>query len=190
MDKYNPCQNNLLFKVPPGPRPPDEIYGLVEIAKGTSNKYEYKEEWGAFFLDRVLYSAVFYPTEYGFVPGTWCPDDNDPLDIMIICSFPTFSGCLIKCRPIGALEMIDSGKIDTKIVAVACDDPKSIDIKVLEDLHHLKKEIKNFWENYAELQPRKKIKVRGWQDKNQAKKIIKQAIKNFNQKFPQAHGDR
>lgn len=184
MSKYNPYQNNLLFKVPPGPKPPDEVYCLVEIAKGANNKYEYHKKWGVFILDRVLYSAVFYPTEYGFIPGTWAKEDNDPLDVMVICSSPTFPGCLIKTKPIGALEILDSGEKDTKIIAIAIDDPDSAHIKSLKDLHHLKKEIKNFWENYAELQPRKEIKIIGWRGAKEAKRIINEAIEAFNQKFP------
>lgn len=184
MSKLGFNQSNFLFTIPPGPNPPDEVYCLVEIPKGASNKYEYNKEWGIFTLDRVLYSAVFYPTEYGFIPGTWAKEDNDPLDVMVLCSSPTFPGCLIKARPIGALEMIDSGEQDTKIIAIAIDDPDSAHIKSLDDLHHLKKEIKNFWENYAELQPKKEIKVLGWKGIRKTKKIINEAIKVFNQKYP------
>jgi len=175
-------QNNLLFSIPAGPKVPDKVHCLVEIPKGTSNKYEYREEWGVFFLDRILYSAVFYPTDYGFIPGTWGKDD-DPLDVMVICSAPTFPGCLLEAKPIGALEIMDSGKGDTKIIAVADDDPKSASIENLKDLHHLKKEIENFWTNYAELQPKKEIKILGWKNAKSAKNIINQAIKSFNDKF-------
>lgn len=174
---------NLLFTLPPGPNPPEEIYCLVEIPEGGSNKYEYHKKWGVFVLDRVLYGAVFYPTEYGFIPGTWAKEDHDPLDVMVLCSSPTFPGCLLKARPIGALEIDDSGEQDTKIIAVAIDDPRSTGIKTLKDLHHLKKEIKNFWENYAELQPGKEIKILGWKNAREARKIIDQAIKTFNDKF-------
>lgn len=183
MNKYQPNKTNHLFTIPPGPKPPDEVFCLVEIAKGMNNKYEYDKKLGVFILDRVLYSAVFYPTEYGFIPGTWFRGDSDPLDIMVICSTPTFPGCLIKTKPIGALELLDSGEKDTKIIAVATDDPDSAHIKSLKDLHHLKKEIKNFWENYAELQPGKEIKILGWKNTREAQKIIDQAIKTFNDKF-------
>lgn len=175
---------NFLFTLPPGPKPPDEIHCLVEIPKGGSNKYEYHKKWGVFVLDRVLYGAVFYPTEYGFIPGTWAKGDNDPLDVMVICSASTFPGCLLRARPIGALDLIDSGEKDTKIIAVAIDDPRSADIKSLKDLHHLKKEIKNFWENYAELQPGKEIRIMGWKGAKEAKRIINEAIEALNQKFP------
>lgn len=174
---------SYLSTLPPGPNPPDEVYCLVEIPKGANNKYEYNKKLSVFTLDRVLYSAVFYPTEYGFIPGTWFKD-KDPLDIMVVCSTSTFPGCLIKAKPIGALELQDTGEKDTKIIAVASDDPDSAHIKSLKDIHHLKKEIKNFWENYAELEPKKKIKILGWKRKKAAKKIIQQAIKSFEQNFP------
>jgi len=184
MKKGSLNQPNFLFTLPPGPKPPEEIYCLVEIPRGTSNKYEYHKKMGIFILDRILYSAVFYPTEYGFIPGTWAKEDDDPLDVMVVCSSPTFPGCLLKAKPIGALAMLDSGEKDNKIIAVACDDPDSSHIQTLADLHHLKKEIKNFWENYAELEPKKEIKILGWKNKKEAQTIIEQAIKSFFKKFP------
>ncbi|HID92844.1 MAG TPA: inorganic diphosphatase, partial [bacterium (Candidatus Stahlbacteria)] len=120
---------------------------------------------------------------YGFIPRTWSKEDKDPLDIMVICSTPTFPGCLIKAKPIGALELEDTGEKDTKIIAVASDDPNSNHIKTLKDIHHLKKEIKGFWESYAELEPKKEIKILGWRGKEAAQKTIQQAIKAFEKKF-------
>lgn len=168
--------------LPSGKNPPEEIYALIEIPRGCSNKYEYDKKMGVFRLDRVLYEAVFYPTEYGVVPQT-LTGDGDPLDIMIPSTFPTFPGCLISCRPIGVIKLGDSGQKDDKIIAVPIDDPRFEDIKKLDDFSpHFKKEIKNFWENYAELQPNKEIKVKGWGNQREAKKIILQAIENYHQK--------
>lgn len=171
---------NLLKDIPVGKNPPHEINCIVEIPKGCTNKYEYEVEMNIIRLDRVLYEAVFYPTEYGFIPQTINESDGDPLDVMILSTFATFPGCLISCRPIGVLRMIDSGEEDYKIIAVPADDPRFEEIHDLNDLSvHTKKEIKNFWENYAELQPHKKIKVDGWSGKEKAHEIIEKGIAFF-----------
>jgi len=173
--------NNLYHLLPPGPKPPKEIYCLVEIPRGCTNKYEYRKDFGVFALDRVLYESIFYPSEYGFIPQTLA-DDGDPLDIMVLSTFPTFPGCLITTRPVGVLTLLDSGKKDDKIVAVPKDDPRYKQVEDLEDLTpHFKKEIRNFWENYAELQPGKTIKVLGWREVKVAHQIIKKDIKHYQQ---------
>jgi inorganic pyrophosphatase len=173
---------NMLKAIPPGPNPPKEVYCLVEIPKGCTNKYEYHKKLGVFFLDRVLYESVFYPSEYGVIPRT-LTDDGDPLDMMVLSTFPTFPGCLIICRPIAALRLLDSGRKDDKIIAVPRDDPRFDHVDSPEHLTpHLKKEIRNFWENYAELQPGKKIEIVGWRKKRTAYQLINNAIKNFQKK--------
>lgn len=170
---------NILKKLPPGPNPPKEVYCLVEIPRGCTNKYEYHKKFGIFILDRVLYESVFYPCEYGNVPQT-STEDGDPLDIMVLSTFPTFPGCLIIARPVGALRLLDSGRKDDKIIAVPRDDPRFDHIEDLENLTpHFKKEIRNFWENYAELQPGKKIEIVGWREAKAAYQLINDAIKNF-----------
>jgi len=176
---------NLFHQLPVGPNPPKDVYCIVEIPTGCSNKYEYDENLGVFKLDRVLYGAVFFPAEYGIIPQTWSETDDDPLDIMVFTSFPTFTGCLLTCRPIGLLRMIDSGEKDNKILAVASNDPRFSQVGSLHDLPpHKKREIANFWENYSELQPNKKIKIEGWSKKEVAWEIIKKAVKNYKEKFP------
>lgn len=174
---------NLFHLIPTGPNPPREVYCLVEIPKGSSNKYEFDMKMGVIKLDRVLYGAVFFPTEYGIIPQAWS-EDNDPLDVMVFSSFSTFPGCVLTCRPIGVLKMIDSGQEDNKIIAVPSSDPRFNKINDVADLApHLKKEIANFWENYSELQPNKKIKILGWSGKEAAWEIIKKAIKIYQKKF-------
>ena len=169
--------------MPLGKNPPFEVNCIVEVPKGGTNKYEYDEEMGAFKLDRALYEAVFYPAEYGFIPQTLNEKDGDPLDIMVLATFPTFPGCVVSCRPIGILRLVDSGEDDDKIIAVSANDPRFDEIKELEDLPiHIRKEIKNFFENYAELQTNKKIKIDGWSGKDKAHKLIKQAGKDFQEK--------
>lgn len=182
------CQNtnnNLLHSLPVGPNPPTEVYCLVEIPKGKTNKYEYDRDMGVFKLDRVLYEAVFYPAEYGIIPQTFNKADDDPVDIMVLSSFPTFPGCLIACRPIGVIKMIDTGQADDKIIAVPTQDPRFEEIRELGDLTpHLKKELVNFWENYAELQTNKKIKIVGWGNKKAALNLIKESADYYKEKFP------
>ena len=169
--------------MPLGKNPPFEVNCIIEVPKGGTNKYEYDEEMGAFKLDRALYEAVFFPAEYGFIPQTINKQDCDPLDVMVLATFPTFPGCLVSCRPIGILRLVDSGEEDDKIIAVSANDPRFDEIKELDDLStHAKKEIKNFFENYAEPQTEKKIKIEGWSGKNKAHELIKQASKDFKEK--------
>jgi inorganic pyrophosphatase len=182
MSKTN--TNNLLHSIPPGPNPPDEVYCLVEIPRGTSNKYEYDKKLSVFRLDRVLYGAMFYPTEYGFIPQTLSIEDKDPLDIMVVSTYPTFPGCLLSTRPIGMVKMTDSGEEDNKIIAVPTDDPRFTSTKEIDDLGpHFKKETQNFWENYAALQPNKEIVVNGWGSADEAKKMIQKAIEDYKGEF-------
>jgi len=175
---------NLFHSLSPETNSPNEIVCVIEIPKGCTNKYEYDHEKGFIRLDRVLYESVFYPSEYGFIPQTW-DDDNDPLDIMVLSTFATFPGCVVIAKPIAALRLIDSGAQDNKIIAVAAGDPRFAHFKDLSDLSaHHKKELKNFWENYAELQPDKTIKIEGWSGRNQAWKIIEKARESYQEQFP------
>ena len=176
-------RTNLFHKLSPGPKPPQEIHCLVEIPKGGSNKYEYDKDLGVFKLDRALYGAVFYPTEYGFIPQTWAKD-NDPLDVMVLSTFTTFPGCLLRAKPIGLLDIIDSGELDSKIISVASNDPRFEDTNNMGDLNtHFKKEITNFWKNYAELQPEKKIEIEDWKSVEEAQDVIKKAITTYKTTF-------
>ncbi len=174
--------DHWLKKIPPGPHPPQEVYCLVEIPRGCTNKYELHKEFNVFTLDRVLYESVFYPCEYGLIPQT-LTDDGDPLDIMVLSTFPTFPGCLIVARPIATLSLEDSGEKDDKVVAVPQDDPRFDHVRQLTDLNpHFKKEIKNFWENYAELQPDKTIKIIGWRGIEFTHRLIEKSVKQFSDK--------
>ena len=175
-----PMNQINLGALPVGDNYPFEINCLVEIPKGCTNKYELDKENGVFKLDRVLYEAVFFPAEYGIVPQTLNEEDGDPLDIMVLSSFPTFPGCLISCRPIGVIRLTDTRESDAKIIAVPKDDPRFEEVRELGHLSvHQKKELVNFWENYSELQPNKKIKIKGWSHKERAYEMIRKAHKNF-----------
>ena len=115
---------NLWHELDPGPSWPEVIHVVVEIPKGSRNKYEFHKRTGAFKLDRVLYSAVHYPGDYGFTPQTFY-DDEDPLDVLVMTNLPTFTGCIVEARPIGMFRMLDRGEPDDKILAVVTDEDDS-----------------------------------------------------------------
>jgi inorganic pyrophosphatase len=153
-------------------RAPLEV--TVEIPSGSRNKYEYDHARHRFVLDRILYSSVHYPCDYGFVEGTLA-DDGDPLDVLVIVSEPTFPGCVVRARPVGALDMTDDKGHDYKILAVAHDDPRWDETHALDDLEpHRLREIEHFFEIYKELEGRE-TEVRGWLDADEAWTIIDRA---------------
>ncbi|MBR6683395.1 MAG: inorganic diphosphatase [Firmicutes bacterium] len=128
------------------------VDALIEIPLGSKNKYELDEATGRIKLDRVLYAAMIYPAEYGILEHTLAPD-GDPLDILVICSDPTFPGCIVPARVLGCLTMIDDGKLDYKLISVVDCDPRYSDVKELEDLSpFVLKEISDFFANYKVLQ--------------------------------------
>ena len=128
------------------------VDAIIEIPMGTKNKFEVNKETGRITLDRVLYSALSYPGEYGFIENTLA-DDKDPLDILVLSSYPTFPGCVVSARVLGYLKVIDNGENDEKVIAVVDKDPRFDDINSLNDLtEHQKAEIKDFFQNYKTLQ--------------------------------------
>jgi inorganic pyrophosphatase len=147
------------------------IEALIEIPSGSRNKYEYDHERGIFRLDRVLYSSVHYPTDYGFIPDTLA-DDGDPLDILVVMEEPTFPGCYVRARPVGTLVMTDEKGLDEKILAVPVDDPRFDGIEELDQLHpHWLREIENFFATYKTLQ-NKVVTIKGWESRQAAWEII------------------
>jgi inorganic pyrophosphatase len=161
----------------------EEINVVVENVKGSSNKIEYDNEKGCFSLDRVLYSPVFWPFDYGFIPRTW-HEDEDPVDVVLLTTYPTFPGCVVKARPIGVIIMEDEKGIDDKIVAVPVKDPRFKNVKSINDLNeHLKKEIQDFFESYKKLEPGKFVKFKEWQGLEKAKEIIEKAKEAYKKKF-------
>lgn len=174
---------NLYKDIPAGKNPPEDINVVVDIPKGSSNKYEYNEEKGYFKLDRTFYSPLFMPFEYGFIPQTMS-EDGDSLDAVLLVSRPTFPGCLISARPIGVLLMKDEEGVDNKIVAVPQEkvDPRFKEIKTIDDLgFHLRKEIELFFADYKKLETEKYkyVKVEGWEGLDKAKEIIKRAVEKY-----------
>ena len=155
------------------PRPPEEV--TVEIPSGSRNKYEYDHQRHRFVLDRVLYSSVHYPCDYGFIEGSMA-DDGDPLDVLVVIAEPTFPGCVLRARPIGVLDMADEKGHDYKILAVAHDDPRWEGIADLEGLSpHRLREIENFFLTYKTLENRP-TEVRGWLGADDAWRIIDAAM--------------
>ena len=146
---------------------------LIEIPMGSKNKYELDKETGRIVLDRVLYASMMYPAEYGILENTLAPD-GDALDVLVICSDPTFPGCVVPARVLGYLSMIDGGKLDYKIITVVDCDPRYENITEIEHLSpFVLKEIANFFANYKVLQGIS-VEVGDYQGREQAMKIIEQ----------------
>ncbi len=161
-----------------GKRAPETVNALVEIPKGSHNKYEYDEDLAEIRLDRVLHSPVFYPTDYGFIPETRS-DDGDHLDILVLISEPVFPGCIVEARPIGVLEMEDESGKDEKIIGVCEKDPRLRKIRSIQDVDdHTKDEIRHFFEVYKHLE-KKRVTIKKWKDKEQAYKTIEKARKKY-----------
>ena len=156
------------------------VNALIEIPLGSKNKYELDEKTGRIKLDRVLYAAMIYPAEYGILEHTLAPD-GDPLDILVICSEPTFPGCIVPARVLGCLTMVDDGKLDYKLISVVDCDPRYADVKELEDLSpFVLKEISNFFANYKVLQ-NVTVEVGEYLNKAQALEIIEKCRKAYTQ---------
>jgi inorganic pyrophosphatase len=159
------------LKLPIGARTPEVVNAVVEIPRGGSNKYEYDRELQVFRLDRALHSSVYYPCEYGFIPGT-LGEDGDALDIMVLTGRPTFTGCLLEARPVGLLKMVDGGDADWKVLAVGLNDPEHAHIKTHSDVYpHVLREIEHFFAIYKQLEG-KETKVEGWREMKEAHKVI------------------
>ena len=169
---------NLWHDLDPGPSVPDVIHTIVEIPKGSRNKYEYHKPTGAFKLDRVLYSPVHYPGDYGFIPQTFY-DDGDPLDVLVVTNLPTFTGCIVEARPIGMFRMKDKGEADDKILAVLQYDPFFDGIADFTDLPvHYLKEVEHFFTVYKDLEGAR-VEPIGWENAETAKERIRFAINHY-----------
>jgi inorganic pyrophosphatase len=164
--------------VSPGKNPPEIVTAVVEIPAGSRNKYELDKESGLFKLDRVLYSAVHYPGDYGLIPQT-LHQDGDPLDVLVVIKEPTFTGCMIDVRPVGVMWMLDRGEPDDKILAVPVNDPLHGDVHSVDDLpKHLLKEIVHFFAVYKDLEE-KRVEVTGWGNADEAKRVIRESIVRY-----------
>ena len=174
---------NLWHSLPPGPQVPKVVYCIVEIPKGSRNKYEYSKKAGVIKLDRVLYSPMHYPGDYGFIPGTYA-EDQDPLDILVLMNRPTFPGVVLRARPLGYLEMSDEKGRDQKILAVPADDPRYDANRHLDSIsRHRLREIEHFFRIYKELEG-KHTNVGDWYGLDATHKLITDARAAYERKFP------
>ena len=165
-----------------GEKAPDRVNALIEIPQGSRSKYEVDKVTGLLRLDRVIYSSFQYPINYGFIPQT-LGLDGDPLDILVLCSQPIQSLCLVEANIIGNMQMIDSGQVDDKIIAVASKDPSVNHITRMEELpHHFLLELRNFFEQYKVLE-NKKVEIDNFQDQLIAYRILNEAIVFYKETF-------
>lgn len=174
---------HLWHNLASGPQAPDTVYVVVEVPKGSRNKYEYSKTAGVIKLDRVLYSPLHYPGDYGFIPRSYF-DDGDPMDILVMMNAPTFPGCVIEARPLGMFKMIDRGEPDYKVLAVPATDPNFDDYRKLEDLpRHFPKEVEHFFMVYKQLQG-VEVKNEGWVGLEATHEAILKSMETYHAKFP------
>ncbi len=173
---------NVWHDVSCGEHTPEEVNVIVETPTGSRNKYEIDKELGILTLDRVLYSPFHYPGDYGFIPQT-LGDDNDPLDGLVLVSFPTYPLTLLNTRPIGVLRMIDNGEGDEKILCVPVDDIRQNGAKKLSEIPQaVQDEIAHFFATYKQLE-KKSVEINGWGDADEARQVIRDGVARYKEKF-------
>lgn len=161
---------------------PNDFVAVIEITKGSKKKYELDKETGLIILDRILYTSTHYPANYGFIPRTY-GDDLDPLDVLVLCSEPIEPLSLVRCYPIGVMNMIDNGMGDEKIIAIPFNDPNFNVYKNIDELPpHLFSEMRHFFSVYKELE-NKETAVNEFGGPKEAMEIIEYCIENYNKEF-------
>lgn len=164
---------NPWHDVPIGPHAPEIVNAIIEIPRGSKVKYELDKASGLIKVDRVLFSAVHYPANYGFIPQTWC-DDDDPLDILVLGQADVPPLVIMVARPIGVMRMTDHGQEDDKIIAVHVDDPEVAEIHSLEQLPpHKLRELRRFFEDYKKLEAGKEVLVHDFLDPAEARRVVR-----------------
>ena len=152
---------------------------VIEIPKGSRNKYEIDHDNGRVYLDRVLFTSFVYPTDYGYFENT-IGLDGDPVDVLVLLDYPLFPGVGLKVRPVAVFNMTDDGGSDAKVIAVLEKDPRWSHIQDIEDIPDFtKKEIEHFFEHYKDLEPKKWVKTEGWQGRAEAEQIVEDGIARF-----------
>jgi inorganic pyrophosphatase len=161
---------------------PEEFIACIEISKNSKKKHELDKETGLIILDRVLYTSTHYPANYGFIPKTYA-EDNDPLDVLVLCQEELIPLSLVKCYPIGVIKMIDQGEVDEKIIAIASDDPSLNSYKDIKDLPpHIFNEISHFFSVYKQLEGKKTV-IKETLGKKKAMEIIQKSLDIYKKKF-------
>ncbi len=174
--------NNIWHDVAPSRIRPEDFLCVVEISKGSKKKYELDKETGFIMLDRILYTSTHYPANYGFIPRTY-GDDNDPLDVLLLCSEPLEPLTLVRAYPIGVISMMDNDRGDEKIIAIPFNDPNYNQYKNIDDLpRHVFDEMRHFFTVYKNLE-NKTTAVEEVQDRAAAVEVISNAIDNYIENF-------
>lgn len=174
--------DNLWHSISPARIKPEDFIAVTEIEKGSKNKYELDKETGALILDRILYTSTHYPANYGFIPRTYA-DDGDPLDVLVLCSEKVRPLSLVRCYPIGVMTMLDSGKLDEKIIAIPFNDPNYNTYTDIRDLpSHIFEEMRHFFSVYKNLEHKTTV-VNDVQGAEVAREIIQQCLDNYLAKF-------
>ena len=175
-------KNNPWHKVTPGNNTPEYVNAIIEIPKNTRAKYELDKDSGLLKLDRVLYSSMYYPANYGFIPQTFC-DDGDPLDILVLSQITVVPMCIISAKVIGVMHMQDSDEMDDKIISVAENDMSVNHINSLSELpQHFFNELRNFFEDYKKLE-NKNVIVEEFRDVDIAREVVEQSIIDYKNRF-------
>jgi inorganic pyrophosphatase len=173
---------NLWHDVPLGEKAPEQFNVIIEIPKGSKNKYEIDKETGLIKLDRANRTAQDYPFDYGFAPKTYW-DDNDALDVIVLTTYPLSPGILVVVRPVAVMHMLDTGESDDKIIAVPVKDPRWDYLNDLEDINkHTLKEITHFFETYKIIQ-NDEVKIGGFENKAKAMEAVKRSVELYKAKF-------
>lgn len=171
---------NAWHDISPGEQTPHILDCIIEIPRGSHNKYELDKESGLIRLDRVLYSAVFYPANYGFIPQTYC-DDSDPLDILVLGQEPVVPMCIVTARPIGVMQMVDDDEEDDKIIAISQHDPAFAHYQNIEELgSHTLRELQRFFQDYKMLE-HGSVRVERMLGKEDALDIIRRSVELYDQ---------
>ena len=179
MDKnYQLHSSHAWHNVPIGDDAPESFQAVIEIPRGSKIKYELDKETGLIRVDRLLYSSVIYPANYGFIPQT-LGDDDDPLDVLVIMQEPVVPMCLLRVRPIGVMEMIDQGQSDEKILCIHLDDPAYSGFYHIWELpEHTLREVKRFFEDYKKLED-KEVKVDNFLGPDKARSVVLKAMNRY-----------
>ncbi|MEF9975635.1 MAG: inorganic diphosphatase [Oscillospiraceae bacterium] len=174
--------SNIWHDISPARINPDDFVAVIEIEKGSKNKYELDKETGHIILDRILHTSTHYPANYGFIPRTYA-DDNDPLDVLVLCSETIHPLSLVRCYPIGVITMKDQGKLDEKIIAIPFDDPTYNGYRNIEELPpHIFMEMRHFFSVYKNLEGKDTV-VDEVQGVEIAKQIIQGTLDSYIEKF-------
>jgi inorganic pyrophosphatase len=166
--------------ISPGLKSPEIVRVVIEVPKGSKNKYELDKESGLLKVDRVLFSSMHYPANYGFIPQSLC-GDHDPLDVLVLGQETVVPFCLMEARPIGVMKMWDQGEEDDKIIAVHENDPEYAHFRTLEQLpSHRMREVKRFFEDYKALEL-KEVRVERFEGADEARKVVQASLEMYRQ---------